>query len=194
MPKNIDYSKGLIYKLCCKNPEIADCYVGSTTNFIRRKQEHKSCCNNENNKDYNYYVYQVIRDKGGFQNWDMIQIEEYKASNKKELETRERYWIESLKSSLNQIIPTRTQKEYYEDNKEDLLLKVKEYREKNRDAILLKKKQYQIDNKDVIKLRDKARKKEKYTCECGSTLRIIDKARHERTHKHQAFIKTLIKP
>ena len=31
-------------------------------------------------------------------------------------------------------------------------------------------------------------KKEKMTCECGSIFRIVDKARHLGTKKHQAFI------
>jgi hypothetical protein len=165
----VDYSKGLIYKLCCSDPEVTDIYIGSTTNFIQRKKGHKKSCNNENNPSYNCYVYQIIREHGGFENWDMIQIEEYKSNNKKELESRERYWIETLKSSLNKAIPTRNMKEYREDNRTEILLKHRQYNEKNRETILLKAKQ-------------------KYTCECGSTLRISTKARHERTHKHQAFI------
>ncbi len=31
--KEIDYSKGLIYKLCCKDPTITDVYIGSTTSL-----------------------------------------------------------------------------------------------------------------------------------------------------------------
>ena len=46
---------------------------------------------------------------------------------------------------------------------------MKEYYEDNREKILQKKKQ-------------------KYTCECGSTLRIDSKTRHERRKKHQDFI------
>ena len=50
MPKvEIDYSKTIIYKLCCKDINITDIYVGHTTNFIKRKNEHKSDCNNPNN-------------------------------------------------------------------------------------------------------------------------------------------------
>jgi len=212
MPKNPDYSKGIIYKLCCKNPEITDCYIGSTTNFIRRKQQHKNCCN----ENSNYYVYKFIRDKGGFQNWDMIQIEEYTAKDKKDLESRERYWIETLKVSLNQKIPTRTHKEYRELHKDNILLKKREYYEYNKDNILLKNKEYRKLHKDAIELKDKEyrelhkeikslkdkeyrelhkdaialKNKEKYTCKCGSTLTIIHKIRHEKTQKHQKFILT----
>jgi hypothetical protein len=31
----------IFYRIVCKNPEIKECYVGSTTNFKIRKQSHK---------------------------------------------------------------------------------------------------------------------------------------------------------
>jgi hypothetical protein len=33
----IDYSKSIIYKIVCKDLDVKDCYVGSTTNFTNRK-------------------------------------------------------------------------------------------------------------------------------------------------------------
>jgi predicted GIY-YIG superfamily endonuclease len=50
----VNYSKALVYKLECKDPDITDIYVGSTCNFNRRKQQHKKNCMNENDRDYNY--------------------------------------------------------------------------------------------------------------------------------------------
>ena len=52
MPKiPVDYSKTIIYKIQHQDkPELL--YVGSTTNFTKRKYQHKNSCNNENkNKD-----------------------------------------------------------------------------------------------------------------------------------------------
>ena len=128
-----DYSKSIIYKLCCKNPNITDIYIGSTTNFKKRKYDHKSSCNNEKNKNYNSKVYKFIRDNGGFENWEMIMLQEYNCENKKQLESQERYWIEKLKSILNCKIPTRTKQEYDIDNKD----KIKEYQKEyyNRDKV-----------------------------------------------------------
>ena len=57
----VKYDESSIYKLCCKNPEIKEEYVGSTTNFTRRKTEHKGTCNNENGKKFNIPVYVFIR-------------------------------------------------------------------------------------------------------------------------------------
>ena len=45
MPKTeIDYSKSVIYKIVCDDLNVKDCYVGSTTNFIKRKRHHKEAC------------------------------------------------------------------------------------------------------------------------------------------------------
>ena len=42
MPKNnIDYSKSIIYKIYCKNEGVSDLYVGRTTNFCLRRNQHK---------------------------------------------------------------------------------------------------------------------------------------------------------
>ena len=81
MPQ-VDYSNSTIYKLCCKDTSIKDIYIGSTTNFRQRKSQHKNCCNNENNKHYNYRLYKFIRENGGFDNWEMFMIEEFKCENK----------------------------------------------------------------------------------------------------------------
>ena len=65
----IDYVKTIIYKICCNDETIKECYVGHTTNFKQRKIEHKFACCNENSKSYNCKVYSFIRDNGGFNNW-----------------------------------------------------------------------------------------------------------------------------
>ena len=53
MPKEVvDYSNTIIYKICCKNLFIDDIYIGHTTNFIQRKQSHKTNCCNENSNNY----------------------------------------------------------------------------------------------------------------------------------------------
>ena len=119
MPKKpIDYSKCCIYKICCKDANIKDEYIGHTTDIIRRKSQHKNVCNNSNSKDYISYIYQFIRANGGFENWDFIVIEEYPCENVFQAKLRERYWIENSNSTLNRCIPTRTIKEYQQNSDE----------------------------------------------------------------------------
>jgi len=44
MPKNVDYSKVVIYKIVYKDLDIKECYVGHTTNFTKRKCTHHKLC------------------------------------------------------------------------------------------------------------------------------------------------------
>jgi hypothetical protein len=43
----IDYSKTIIYRIVCKDVNVTECYIGQTTNFIKRKSQHKENCNGE---------------------------------------------------------------------------------------------------------------------------------------------------
>ena len=207
------YNKGLIYKLCCLDPEITDIYVGSTCNFKRRKGEHKSRINDKNDAGYNKYSYQFIREHGGWENWDMIEIEKFSCETKRELETRERYWLEYLGATLNKFIPTRTDKEWqeankerlkvmhrkwYEDNIETVREKGKIYREANKERKKEVNKNYRESNKEKISKKqkeyreaNKERLSEKITCECGSIVCKGGLNRHKKTKKHQDYINSL---
>lgn len=185
--KAINYKRTIIYKLCCKNPEITCIYVGHTTDFIRRKREHKKCCNNENDKSYNIYVYQFIRANGGWNNWDMIVIEEFPCETKYQAETRERYWLEELKATLNKCIPTRTMREYRETNREQILEQKKEYYETNKEQILEQKKENYEKNREQLL----EQKKEKIVCECGCEISKNHLARHRKSKVHLEYLETI---
>ena len=83
MPKKeVDYSKTHFYKIVCRDLSIKDCYVGPTTDFNTRKSNHKTTCNNERDQvHYNFYLYQFIRENGGFENFDMILINTEQCEN-----------------------------------------------------------------------------------------------------------------
>ena len=134
----------MIYQISCKDTNITDIYIGSTKNLEKRIEKHKSDCNKYNK---NIKVYKFISNNGKFNNWIFTVIEELQNITKQEAKVRERYYIETLKSSLNSNIPTRTSKEYYEQNKE----KKKEYNEQNKEQIQEYKKVYYEQNKDKIK-------------------------------------------
>jgi len=106
--KEIDYSKTIIYKLVCKNIKITELYVGYTTHFTQRKSKHKHSCNNPKNEKYNFKVYTFIRENGGWDNWDMIMIEEFPCRNVLEATKQERLRTEELQSTLNTYCPTQT--------------------------------------------------------------------------------------
>jgi len=124
----IDYVKTIIYKICCKDESIKECYVGHTTNFKQRKIEHKYACNNPNSKSYNIKVYSFIREHGGFNNWDFIEIEHFPCNSKKEACMRENYWYFQLKACLNDISPIfDKQKEIIRINRERVVNELKAY-------------------------------------------------------------------
>jgi hypothetical protein len=172
----VHYDKSIIYKICCKDVNVKGEYVGSTTNFQRRKGEHKYSCIKENNKKYNLNVYAYIREHGGWDAFDMVEVERYPATDKANLHTRERYWIETLKAELNGKIPTRSLKEYYNDNIGAILKNKKEYYETNKESINEQKKKRYKDNKESII--------EQVTCECGSVVTKGCLTRHKKSQKH----------
>lgn len=155
--KPIDYSNTIIYKLCCNDPNITDVYVGSTTNWTNRKNEHKSNCNNENSEKYNLQVYTFIRDNGDWNNWSMIEIEKICCIDKLDAKKNERRHIELLGATLNSNIPSRTPQEYYKENKEVITEKKKEYskqyRKNNIEKEQQRHKKYNEENKEKIKVK-----------------------------------------
>ena len=125
MPRTkMNYNNTVMYKLVCKDLNVKDIYVGSTTNFIERKANHKNKCNCESNQNHQYKVYQMIRDSGGWDNWEMIQIETFPCENGNEARARERYWYEELHANMNTRNPFYSQ----ENNKE----KMKQYAENSK--------------------------------------------------------------
>ena len=92
----LDYSKCIIYKLCCKDPNIEEIYIGATCDFKQRKRAHKTDCHNPNRKHYNYYVYQFIRNHGGFENWTMKILEKYSNCKNKLKKKKRTIWIKNL--------------------------------------------------------------------------------------------------
>jgi hypothetical protein len=102
MPRdNIDYSNTIIYKIFCKDSNISDMYVGHTTNFIKRKYQHKTLCNSSKK----IKMYEIIRENGGWENWIMIEIEKYNCKDSTEARIREQEHYDKLKPSLNKINP-----------------------------------------------------------------------------------------
>ena len=145
-----DYNKTVIYKIQCKDQNITDTYIGHTTCYYQRYRLHKSNCTNDKAKSYNYKIYKIIRENGGWDNWDMVIVENYPCNNITEAKERERYWIEKLSSTLNISIPNRSKKEYGQIyriiHKEEISEKSKKYRENNKDNI----KAYLECNKEKI--------------------------------------------
>jgi len=192
----------VFYKFVCLNDDVDSCYVGSTGNFKKRKSSHKQNCQNESRKEYNIKLYQTIRENGGWDNWNMIQIGTKGQITKREAEQIEEEYRKELKADINQKRAFRTEEERkkddierYHNNKEYIKEYrkeyIKEYRENNRDKILEQKKQYYDNNKEKKieyqkKYRQNNREKiyEKVKCECGNIVTRKGLSQHKKTMIH----------
>jgi hypothetical protein len=162
----VNYQNAKLYKLVGSGLT----YYGSTCNELRKRlNQHK----NKNNECKS----KLLFDSGD--KVEIILVEKYPCNDKMELQQRERYYIENFEC-VNQVIPLRNKKEYYETNKDKINEKRKEYYEVNKD----KKKQYYKDNIDKIK----EQKSEKITCECGLISTRNKLSRHKQSKKHIIFI------
>ena len=165
MPRQaIDYSKTVIYKIVCRDLTIEDCYVGSTTDFRNRNNTHKTSCKKNTQK-----LYVFINSNGGWDNWDMIEIEKYECNDSNEKRSRERYWIEELKAKLNMrksISSDEEKKDYF-----------KNYRMEKKDYF----KNYQMERAEDMKEYFKNHSK-KYNIENAEKLKLY---RHEYYLKHK---------
>ena len=104
MPKGqINYSNVVICKLSCKDKSITDKYIGSTTNFTKRKYQHKQACIQPTNKFYDTSKYKFIRDNGGWENWEIIEIENFPCKTNRELTKREEELRCNVGAELNII-------------------------------------------------------------------------------------------
>jgi hypothetical protein len=131
--------KGIIYKIVCN--ETNEVYYGSTTQKINERiLEHKKKCRYWKAGKYNYVTSFEIIERG---NYKYELVEEVVYEDKKQLEERERYYIEN-NDCINKNIPTRSNKEY-----------MKEYYQANKDAINDYHKAYYQANKDAINARQK---------------------------------------
>jgi len=188
-----DYKNGKIYKIKCN--VTGEQYFGSTTySLTNRLNNHKS----KNNKNKRQCTSRQIINRNNFQ---IELVENYPCETKKELNKRERFYIDT-KECINHVIPTRTQKEYVEHHKE----KIKEYnskwekdhrQERNQYTNELYKTSEDYRNKSIVrasvyyeenKTKILERMMVRYVCCCGAGGYVANKSRHEKTTRHQKFL------
>jgi hypothetical protein len=140
----INYQKGVIYFVFYNNILI---YIGSTTDFTRRKWGHKTRMNTKSQLPFykflneNNILFEDLR-------WE---CEDFPCNSKNELIRQEGLKIRELEPICNKCVAGRTYDEWYEDNKEIISNKLKIYRENNKEQ----RKEYLENNKEQIKLKEK---------------------------------------
>jgi len=125
-------------------------------------------------------------------------LEKFPCDSREELCRREGQLIRG-NQCVNKNVAGRTCAQYYQDHKNELLLRRntkenkaikavnnRQHYQKNKDEILLMTKKYRQKNRDEIALKYNV----KYECGCGGKYTHGKKARHFRTKKHLKYIKT----
>jgi len=182
------YKNGKIYKLVCDATPIV--YYGSTIQSLpQRLSKHKTLRNCTSRE---------LFEKG---NVTIELVENYPCNSRKELEARERIYIEFMldnfdhKVICNERMPARTDlecreyrkeydKKYRQENKESISKKQREYYQDNKQSYNKKQKEYQLENRDTIR----ERQNEKFNCECGGRYTRSCKSHHLKTKKHQKWL------
>lgn len=156
--KTADYSKTVMYKIVSKDETIPDMYIGHTTNIKQRRIKHYEGVIYFNPKK-DYKVYKFIRANGGWDNFNLVVIEEYPCSKCDEARLRERYWYDLLNPTLNDRKP------------------------------ICSKMEYCILTKDKKQLYDIERRKQTMICECGHTIQIARKSEHLKSNHTKRIVK-----
>jgi len=210
MPLNeINYQNTVIYKIQhTENDELL--YVGHTTDFTKRKSQHKSSCVNEESKKFNIKLYKMIRDNGGWDMFKMIEIIKYPCNDRREAEAEEDRIIREMKTTMNTKCPIFDKEAYLITNKE----KIREYKNKwtenNKEYVKMMRntedakeyqkqynKQYNESKKEIIKERSKAYNQsqlEVCQCQCGQfiTKKTMGQSKHIQSKRHQEGIKSKV--
>jgi len=167
-------------------------YIGSTFQSLdKRFLDHCYRGNYIKGSKYNYPLYVAMRELG-FDNFEIELIETLNNCNKMELLRLEGHYQKTLNPCYNRLIAGRTQKELYQDIREQKLNYQKEYAQKNKEHIMQYQKQYRIDNKEKIRQKDKQYREKTYICPCNpdKELKLCKKSQHNRTLKHIKFIES----
>ena len=146
----MDYKNGKVYRLVSST--TGKHYVGSTTQPLHKRfYYHK--------KDYmmwkegkrEYLTSFDLFEEGEV---EVFLVEDFPCERKEQLHARERHWIETLEC-VNKKLPTRTKKEYYQDNRDKILSQREKYREENKEKVKECKRSHYQQNRECVLAKQK---------------------------------------
>ena len=151
-----DYSKCVIYKIQHKDDDTL-LYVGHTTDFIKRKSNHKKRSTNETEEGYGIKLYQMIRQNGGWNMCNMVVVKVFPCENKRQAESEEDRMMREYKANMNSrhsVLDLENVKDYKKryniENKEYIQEQKKQYRVEHKDEIQENKRRYYEQNKEYL--------------------------------------------
>jgi hypothetical protein len=141
-----DYSQGKVYKIVCNTTRLQ--YVGATCQryLSQRLTQHVSHYDQWKKGKKHYITSGQVLEKGDY---EIVLLENCPVKSVDELHARERYWIETL-DCVNKVVPTRTDREYYEQNREKIKEIQRQWVDQNRERVSDYKKKWALENKDRL--------------------------------------------
>lgn len=141
------YEIGRVYAL--RSPHTEKIYIGSTVvPLYKRFWQHKTDYKNKEKKISSEEIFNA-----GDPYIELI--EQYNNLTKEELNKYEGEYIRKNKNCINERIAGRTKKQYLQDNKSIISIKMKEYKNNNFEKIKDYEKNYYQKNKEQIKNKQK---------------------------------------
>ena len=210
------YHNGKIYKVV--DVGYNKCYMGSTTESLsQRMARHRSAYkkHKEGKLKTCFGVFDMFNEFG--ENSCKIELIEYfKSETREELLKKEGEYIR-INDCVNKRVAGRTREEfrkenadeinkknrlrrennidicreydkiYYHKNKEIITSRIREWQTNNNEKVQERRRLYREKNKETIQVKNS----EKHVCQCGGKFTRQHIKAHERTKKHQEYLKTL---
>ena len=132
-----DYQVSKIYQLVCLT--TGQKYIGSTTQstLALRLAGHRKAYNQWKKDNGNFVSSFAILEHNNYQ---IELLETFPCNSRDELNSREGHYIRTI-DCVNKQLAGRTDKEWYETNRDDLLVKMKSYYQSNKTKIKERMKQ-----------------------------------------------------
>ena len=143
----VDYQNGKIYIV--RNSVNDLTYIGSTCQSLSQRMAQHRVDTKKNKK--NHMKLHKLMNELNVENFYIELMEFYPCNTREELFKKEGECIRQHKPLLNSKIQGRTDKEYREDIRDELLMKKKKHYEQNREHYLQKVKVYSIANKRTFR-------------------------------------------
>jgi len=183
MPVNENsYQNGKVYRIW--SLETDSIYVGSSCDTLsNRFSVHKSEYKRWKEGDKTRYCSSsILFDQVGVENCKIELIKNFPCNSKTEL-NREEGIIQRLYKHLivNKNEAGRTDKEYRDEHKQEKKEYYDKYYEEHKEEISERRNKYKKEHKEEIN--------KKYDCQCGGKFTHNNKTQHEKTQKHQNYVK-----
>jgi hypothetical protein len=162
----------IIYEIRPINKNLIYSYIGSTISIRNRKSQHKRDSKTSTSTSK---LYIFIRENGGWDEFEMVELEIYKCKTKTEARIREQHFIE-----INENKRLNSYRAY--SSIENKKIDKKNNYQNNRCVIIERSKNYYKKNKYVIA--NKYKNRILFLCTCGVDKYRWDLKRHYNTKFH----------